>query len=285
MAISMRSKKGIFILITTVALALSAVDCASNNTPNTPALAPEESSTVSFQPAAQPAVAVTWGYLGDRGPEFWHYLDPSFYMVKEGKAQSPIDINTLDLVSADGLERPVFYYRNTRFILYDDGHTIEAVPKTPDNTITLDGRNYVLQHFEFHTPSEHTIDGREAAMEIHFFHKDDAGNTAIVSVLVDEGEENRILKEAFSYLSWVSVGGTIELDKPIDLGRLFDDTVPLYRYEGSLTTPPCTEGVKWNIYSRTITAAKYQIESFMGLYTKNSRPVQNLNGRTVYITR
>jgi carbonic anhydrase len=232
-----------------------------------------------------PADAVTWGYLGDRGPEFWHYLDPSFYLAKEGKAQSPIDINTLNLISADGLERPIFRYKNTGYVLYDDSHTIEVVPKTPDNKITLDGRDYVLQYFEFHVPSEHTIDGREAAMEIHLFHKDDAGNTAVVSVLLEEGEENHVLKEAFAYLSWVPVGGAIELEETINLSRLFDDTVPLYRYDGSLTTPPCTEDIKWNIYSRIITAAKYQLEAFKGLYTENSRPVQNLNGRTVYITK
>jgi carbonic anhydrase len=169
--------------------------------------------------------------------------------------------------------------------LYDDSHTIEVVPKTPDNKITLDGCDYVLQHFEFHIPSEHTIDGKEAAMEIHFFHKDDAGNTAVVSVLLDEGEENHVLKEAFAYLSWVPVGGAIELEKMINLSLLFDDAVPLYRYDGSLTTPPCTEGIKWNIYSHIITAAKYQLEAFKGLYTENRRPVQNLNGRTIYITR
>jgi carbonic anhydrase len=223
--------------------------------------------------------------LGDRGPEFWHYLDPSFYLSGEGKAQSPIDINTSDLSFADGLERPVFRYGTDEYILYDDSHTIAVIPKTPVNRIILDGREYILQHFEFHTPSEHTIDGKSFDIEVHFFHEDTAGNIAIVSVLLEEGEENRVLKEAFSYMSWAPVGGAIELDELIDLSGLLDDTVPLYRYDGSLTVPPCTEGVKWNIYSRTMTAAKYQLLALKRIYAKNNRPVQKLNERSVYIAR
>jgi carbonic anhydrase len=210
-------------------------------------------------------------------------LDPSFYLAGEGKAQSPININTSDLGSADGLAKPVFHYRTTEYILYDNSHTIAVMPKTPDNRIVLDGLEYILQRFEFHTPSEHTIDGKSFDIEIHFFHEDAAGNVAVVSVLLDEGEENQALKEVFSYMSWVPVGGSIELDEPINLNSLFDDAVPLYRYDGSLTMPPCTEGVKWNVYSRTITAARYQLVAAKGIYMKNNRPIQGLNERSVYI--
>jgi carbonic anhydrase len=273
----MKLNKFFIVLIPTVIITIT--NCASNDISE----APEDYASDLPVAASRHAVTIAWSYYGDRGPDFWYYLDPSFYLASEGKAQSPIDINTLRLNAAISLRKPGFHYSDTEYILYDDGHTIEAIPETQDNHITLDGRDYVLQYFDFHTPGEHTIDGREFEMEIHLFHEDAVGNLAVVSVLLEEGDENKILREAFSYLSWIPVGGAIELDETINLSGLFDDDVPLYRYDGSLTMPPCTEGVKWNIYSRPVNAARYQLEAFRGMYIKNSRPVQKMNGRSVYV--
>jgi carbonic anhydrase len=275
----MKNAKNIYKLLMAAAIAISVTNCASAKK-STPL---DNYLSILPPPETTPPVTVSWGYLGDRGPEFWHYLDPSFYLAGEGKAQSPIDINTSDLSFVVGLAKPIFRYGAAEYILYDDSHTIIVIPKTPNNRIILDDREYILQHFEFHTPGEHTIDGKSFDVEIHFFHEDAAGNIAVVSVLLEEGEENQALRETFSYMSWIPVGGAIELDEPVDLSGLFDDTVPLYRYDGSLTMPPCTEGVKWNIYSRTITAAKYQLVALKGIYVKNNRHVKKLNERSVYI--
>jgi carbonic anhydrase len=274
----MKFNKFFIILVSAIIITIS--NCASNVVSEGPeGYTPDD----VLIPASRYAVAVAWSYFGDRGPDFWHYLDPSFYLAGEGKAQSPINIATPRLNDSSSLRKPDFHYHDTEYILYDDGHTIEAIPRTPDNVVTLDGRDYVLQNFHFHAPGEHTIDGREFEMEIHLFHEDAEGNLAVVSVLLEEGDENKILKEAFSYLSWIPVGGAIELDETINLSGLFDDDVPLYRYDGSLTMPPCTEGVRWNIYSRPIGAAKYQLEAFRRMYMKNIRPVQRRNNRSVYI--
>jgi carbonic anhydrase len=270
-----------FFIILISAVIISITYCASNNISEVP---PEDYASEALpELASWQSVSIAWSYYGDRGPEFWYYLDPSFYLANEGKSQSPIDIDTLKLNAALNIRKPDLHYSDTEYILYDDGHTIEAIPEKGDNHITLDGRDYALRYFDFHVPGEHTIDGREFEMEIHLFHEDAAGNLAVVSILLEEGDENKILREAFSYLSWVPVGGAIALDETINLSGLFDEDVPLYRYDGSLTMPPCTEGVKWSIYSRPVSAARYQLEAFRGMYMKNSRPVQRLNNRSVYV--
>jgi carbonic anhydrase len=267
-----------FMLVSAVIITIT--NCASNDTFGaSDGYAPDN----VLAPGYRHEVTITWSYYGDRGPDYWHYLDPSFYLAGEGKAQSPIDIDTLKLNATIKIRKPDFHYRATEYILYDTGHTIEAIPGTPDNFITLDGRDYVLQNFHFHVPSEHTIDGKAFEMEIHLLHEDAVGNIAVVSLLLEEGDENQILKEAFFSLSGVPVGGTVELNETINLSGFFDDEVSLYRYDGSLTTPPCTEGVKWNIYSRIVSAARYQLEAFQVMYTKNIRPVQGLNERSVYV--
>jgi carbonic anhydrase len=273
----MKFNKYFFILVSAATITIN--NCASNVVSEVP----EDYTSVIPGPVSRQAVSVAWSYYGDRGPDFWYYLDPSFYLAGEGKAQSPVNINTLKLNAAINIRMPDLYYSDTGYVLYDDSHTIEVIPAPGDNHVILDDRNYTLRYFDFHVPSEHTIDGTSFEMEIHLFHEDDAENIVVLSVLLEEGAENQILKEAFSYLSWVPVGGAIELDETINLSGLFDDEVPFYRYDGSLTAPPCTEGVKWNIYSIPITAARYQLEAFRGLYAKNNRPVQRLNGRSVYV--
>jgi carbonic anhydrase len=274
----MKFNKFFFVLISAAIITIT--NCASNDVSEVPEGYPSEDVPA---PASWQAVTIAWSYSGDRGPEYWHYLDPSFYLAAQGKAQSPVNINTLKLNAAVNLKKPDFHYSDTKYILCDNGHTIEAIPRTQDNRVTLDDRDYVLRYFDFHAPSEHTIDGKVFEMEIHLFHEEAEGNIAVVSVLVEEGKENQILKEAFSYLSWIPVGGGIELDETIDLSGLFDGEVPVYRYDGSLTMPPCTEGVKWNIYSQPISAAKYQLEAFRRMYMENSRPVQRVNDRSVYV--
>jgi carbonic anhydrase len=278
----MKCNKPVFLLVIIAFAAIGIPACVSNDTSSSndapPLLPPPEEPTLE-------SPIVYWSYFGDRGPEFWYYLAPSFYLAREGQAQSPIDISTSSLSFMPGLEKPVFHYRDSDYILYDNSHTIQVIPQAQDSRITLDGRDYILRYFEFHVPSEHTIDGKRFEMEIQFFHEDAAGNKAVVAVLLEEGEENRDLKEVFSYMSWIPVGGVFELEEPFNPGRLFDKTVSLYRYDGSLTIPPCTEGIKWNIYSQPLNAAKYQLEAFKAIYLRNSRPVQNLNGRSVFITK
>jgi carbonic anhydrase len=229
--------------------------------------------------AACAAAPAHWSYAGDTGPLYWHSLDPAYAIAGEGKAQSPIDIVTTDLAAGDALSAPVIAYRTTRFAVKNNGHTIELTPVTAGNTIMLDGESYALQQFHFHSPSEHLVDGGSFAMEVHLVHKDSRGKIAVVGALITAGAHNETLGGIFENLPREAAG---EGSAEINLGELFAANDGMYRYEGSLTTPPCTEGVAWNIAMRPIELSPTQIEAFRVLCRGNNRPVQNLYGRRVY---
>lgn len=234
-----------------------------------------------------PAEGKHWGYTGDTGPEYWYTLDPAYAIAKDGKAQSPIDIITGDLVKPEDLSKPEFHYTGIPFKVENNGHTIELVPSGTDDIITLDGVSYTLRQAHFHAPSEHTINGEFAAMEIHLVHRDPAENIAVVGILITPGTENAVLKEAFAKLpkSITQEDTLVSLEEPIDLTSLLDEGISLYRYDGSLTTPPCTEGVKWSVVDKPLELSQAQIDAFTAIYSGNNRPIQNLNDRKVYLTQ
>lgn len=227
-----------------------------------------------------------WGYTGDVGPEFWHTLNPDYALAKTGKAQSPINIVTSELTETGDLSKPEFHYARVPFKAENNGHTIELVPSGSDNYIVLDAADYALQQVHFHAPSEHQINGELCAMEAHLVHKDAAGNLAVVGILIVQGAENETLKEAFSKLpKEVTHEKPVPLDAPLDLTALVPAGAGLYRYNGSLTTPPCTEGVKWSLSDTALELSQEQIDAFTAVYSGNNRPVQNLYERIVYITK
>jgi carbonic anhydrase len=226
--------------------------------------------------------AVHWSYAGDTGPLYWHTLDPGYAIAGDGKAQSPIDIVTTDLTTSDAPGAPVIAYRTTLFGVKNNGHTIELTPATADNTIMLDGESYALQQFHFHSPSEHLVDGGSFAMELHLVHIDSRGRLAVVGVMITAGAYNQTLRGIFEDVPREPAGeGSVE----INLGELFTANDGMYRYDGSLTTPPCTEGVTWNIAMKPIEMSPPQIEAFRALYRGNNRPVQNRHGRPVYAAK
>ncbi|MDR2484571.1 MAG: carbonic anhydrase family protein [Treponema sp.] len=227
-----------------------------------------------------------WGYTGDVGPDFWHTLSPDYALAKDGKAQSPINIVTGGLAETGGLSKPEFHYTGIPFKAENNGHTIALAPSGADNYIVLDAADYALQQLHFHAPSEHRINGELCAMEAHLVHKDAAGNLAVVGILIVPGAENETLKEAFSKLpKEVTHEEPVSLDAPIDLTALVPAGAGLYRYDGSLTTPPCTEGVKWSLADTALELSQEQIDAFTAVYSGNNRPVQNLYKRRVYITK
>jgi carbonic anhydrase len=217
-----------------------------------------------------------WGYTGDTGPEYWQ-------VAGDGKAQSPVDIVVADLAPVDTLKRPKIYYHATKFRIEDNGHTIELVPLEQDNYIILDNDTYQLQQMHFHLPSEHTVDGRSFAMEAHLLHKDADGSIAVIGILFENGKTNSTLKETFDQLSKKNAQYFTGSMEPVDLTELLAVGEGVYRYDGSLTTPPCTEGVKWVIYAKTVELSDIQINTFASWYTGNARPVQQLYERRVHL--
>jgi carbonic anhydrase len=221
-----------------------------------------------------------WSYEGDTGPEYWYALDPAYAIAGEGKAQSPIDIVDTELILNGAPAKPVFAYRKTLFEIENNGHTIELLPAAAGNRITLDGKSYELRQFHFHTPSEHLINGAPFAMEMHLVHQDAGGDLAVVGVMIVEGERNETLREVFERLP--GEPGVARPEVELNLAELFSGSGGMYRYDGSLTTPPCTEGVKWSVAMAPIEMSSPQIDAFRARYRGNSRPVQNRYGRPVY---
>jgi carbonic anhydrase len=181
------------------------------------------------------------------------------------------------------LGAPLIAYRETRFEIKNNGHTIELTPASAGNRVVIDGGLYELRQFHFHAPSEHLVDGAPFAMELHLVHEDIQGNLAVIGILIEAGAHNETLGGIFETLPRDNTGeGAAGPEITINLADLFTSNEGMYRYEGSLTTPPCTEGVKWSILRRPIAMSPPQIDTFQALYRGNNRPVQNLYGRRVY---
>lgn len=229
------------------------------------------------QKAATEEGSVYWGYEGDIGPRFWGRLSPGC----NGRSQSPIDISR---TSIEELPRITFDYRPTPLVMINNGHSVE-VTYGEGSSISVGGQRFDLLQFHFHTPSEHTTRGRQYAMEMHLVHRSSAGVTAVVGVLMELGPRNRALDAMWRKLPKVACLERILKDITINAADLLPANRGYYRYDGSLTTPPCTEGVNWLLLKTPIQISVQQLQAFRQLYVKNSRPVQPLNGREVRATK
>ncbi|MDR3303916.1 MAG: carbonic anhydrase family protein [Treponema sp.] len=227
-------------------------------------------------PSKYPEEERHWSYSGDTGPDYWYELSPDYAAAKNGKAQSPINI-----VTNGALGKPTFHYSATSFEVENNGHTIEAIPQAGENFITLNGKDYKLTQFHFHTPSEHQIDGAYFDMELHLVHTNAEGNIAVVGFMIRAGNENEILRELFAKMPVNPSEHVTHLDAPVDLSAFITGGETLYRYEGSLTTPPCTEGVQWTVSGRALQISDAQLAAFRTVYMGNNRPIQALNGRPI----
>lgn len=221
--------------------------------------------------------AVDWGYSGPRGPEHWGKLAPDFDVCSLGKNQSPIDLTAM--IDAD-LEKISFAYEAGGYEITNDGHTIE-VSYLPGSTTTVSGHTFELKQFHFHVPGENVIGGQSFPMEAHFVHADASGAKAVIAVLFGEGSPNAELQKAWDQMP-DKKGEKHILKEKISADALMPASRDYYRYNGSLTTPPCSEGVWWFVMKNTITASKEQVEKLLHvLHHPNNRPVQPVNARIV----
>lgn len=220
-----------------------------------------------------------WSYDGQTGPDHWGDLDEDWHTCGDGMAQSPINIISSDAVQQD-LPDIVFDYQDATGTVINNGHTIQ-VDYPAGSSITIDGTQYNLLQFHFHASSEHQIDGSYSPMEMHLVHQNQVtGALAVVGLMIEAGAENSDLAEIFSNLP-EHEGASYEVNSNINLTGVLPADLRTYRYGGSLTTPPCSEGVHWNLIAAPIEFSAAQINAFTALYNHNFRPIQDLNGRTI----
>ncbi len=217
-----------------------------------------------------------WSYKGRKGPEYWGKLNPDYKACSTGANQSPIDIRKTIIADVEPLS--IMWQRST-VTMVNNGHTIQVnVP--PGNVMARGGKFFELLQFHFHAPSEHTVDGKTFPMEAHFVHRDkENGNLVVLAVFMEPGMPN----VAFRQLSTVfpgQEGEEVQVSRLSPRG-LLPVGLSYWRYEGSLTTPPCTENVTWLVAREPVRVDGGDIMHFAGIYNGNARPVMNANRRFV----
>jgi carbonic anhydrase len=203
-------------------------------------------------------------------------LSQAYMACESGSHQSPIDISMQR--HAQQQERLVFHYQSGLARALDNGHTIQVnVP--PGNELHLNGLTYYLSQFHFHDPSEHHVDGRTYPMEIHLVHQDRKGHVVVIGVFVETGSQNQSLADIWAMLPMNA--GEVGSEHPFTPQDLIPSNSHHFSYHGSLTTPPCTEGVQWIVLRDPISMSVQQIAQFASIVGHNARPVQPLHGRGV----
>ena len=220
-----------------------------------------------------------WSYKDHGGAAHWGQLDKSFKTCKLGRHQSPINVDTRVTKKAADAKPIGFAYTAGPGEVVNNGHTIQ-VNLPAAGSVSLDGVEYKLLQFHFHTPSEEKIDGKAYPLVAHLVHKNAQGQLAVVAVLFKVGKENTALKPVFEHLP-AKEGETFKLGLDINSADLLPAKRAYYAFTGSLTTPPCSEEVRWQVLKTPVELAASQLAAFRRLYQMNARPVQPLNGRKV----
>jgi carbonic anhydrase len=225
------------------------------------------------------AMASHWSYEGEGSPEHWSEVSPENVQCKAGMNQSPIDISHTLAAHVIPLE---ISYPDSPVSILNNGHTVQAtMAEKANDIVTIDEEAFKLQQFHFHAPSENTLNGKHAAMEMHLVHKNAEGELAVVAVMFNVGAANGELTRL-----WQAMPPKAESQQPltqkIDVRQLLPADKTYYRFNGSLTTPPCTEGVRWLVMKHPLTLSDRQLKQFTEvMHHDNNRPVQPLHGRVI----
>ena len=213
-----------------------------------------------------------WAYEGEMSPANW---GKAFPVCGTGQAQSPVDVRGPFEKAAHPLK---LNYKPVPLKVLNNGHTIQATV-SPGSTLTVDGVVYDLLQFHFHRPSEEHVDGKPSAMVAHFVHKSAAGKLAVVSVLLNEGKENPAVRSIWASAPRSEAPEVVVPGVEINPASMLPARLEYYSFEGSLTTPPCTEGVTFYILKMATDVSRAQIDAFP--FKLNARPIQPLNGRKI----
>lgn len=218
-----------------------------------------------------------WGYAGEVGPDHWAQFESDFGTCSSGRNQSPIDL--AGFINAD-LPGIGFNYKPGGNQVVNNGHAIQ-INYSPGSSITVDSTAFELKQVHFHSPSENTINGRSFPMEAHFVHADAKGNLAVVALMFEEGGSNRVLEKVWPKVP-LAENGQETLSPVVDASELLHANRDYYRYNGSLTTPPCSEGVRWFVLKQPAQASSEQLGKVgQVIGHPNNRPVQPIGARPV----
>jgi len=223
---------------------------------------------------------VQWGYKGPGKPKNWGKLKDEYRSCDQSKEQSPIHIKTANVTKA-ALPALGFDYTASPAEIVNNGHTIQ-VNVNNGGALKIGADEYKFTQIHFHTPSEEKINGKNYPMVAHFVHKNEAGKLAVVAVLMKRGLKNDALAPIFSNMP-SKKGETAKLET-INVKDILPTEQKYYAYMGSLTTPPCSDGVRWQVLKTPIELSFAQLKTFKKLYPKNARPVQPLNGRSIQMS-
>jgi carbonic anhydrase len=226
--------------------------------------------------AAQSSSTAHWTYEGEEGPSHWGELDPAYEICGTGKSQSPIDIAA---PSEQDLANIVFHYQPSEVNILNNGHTVQ-VNYDPGSYIELDGVRYDVAQFHYHAPSEHEIDGKLFAAELHLVHKSADGKLAVAGLLLQAGTANAAFDPFINNLP-AATSEVIDAGVKINAIDFLPSIQTTYRYSGSLTTPPCSEGVSWLVMTTPVELSAAQLSKLESLFEGNNRPVQPLNDRSL----
>jgi carbonic anhydrase len=232
--------------------------------------------------AANPAAQMHahWSYEGEGAPANWGKLRSDYAACATGQRQSPIDIR--DGIKV-GLETIRFEYKPTQFRIIDNGHTLQ-VSVGEGLALNVMGKRYELLQFHFHRPSEEKVNGRAYDMVVHLVHRNDEGQLAVIAVLLEKGGEHPLIQTLWNNMP-LEKNMEVSPAEPIDLMQLLPEMRSYWTYMGSLTTPPCSEGVLWMVMKQPLQVSSEQVSIFSRLYRNNARPVQPANGRLIKESR
>ncbi|MDV8079659.1 carbonic anhydrase family protein [Rhodococcus sp. IEGM 1370] len=267
--------------LATAAAPLLLTGCAGSDSTDSAAMADGDTTAAasSAASAAEQAGAqqgTEFQYDGELGPATWSTLSPEWGACADTSAQSPIDLHDATPADLPPLE---FDYRPGDIALKNTTHTVQA-NETPGSEVVVDNKHFPLTQFHLHEPSEHELDGIRHDAELHLVHTADDGSITVVGVLIDKGAPNAALGNYFDELP--AVGDTAELDD-FDPSQLLPADLTNVRYSGSLTTPPCTEGVQWIVMTTPVQASAEQLDEFRTVIEQNARPLQEQGSRSVLL--
>ncbi len=227
--------------------------------------------------AAQSAHTPHWGYGAENGPAHWAAMNPANALCAAGKRQSPIDIPA----GAPTQAAPVaFGYTASAASVVNNGHTIQ-VDLQNGGTLRFGGKTYTLKQFHFHTPSENTVSGKHYPMVAHLVHVSSSGELAVVAVMFVEGEGGGVV-DALPRPG--TQGAAQAVPGSVDAVALLPADKAHYTFEGSLTTPPCSEGVQWIVMKTPVPVSHATLAGFEAILHDNARPTNALNGRAVTVS-